>query len=293
MLQTPPNSHKNYYAEQQETIGHLDTGESIELLPPSPQLPALLIEEERPQNERSDEVTAEGSSIKLSGRRIVDFDHLLNEMLRLGDGHESCGVKHMKITYEKRYGFTSCVTFKCTYCYVEKKVWTSKPPPSPKTPDAPANHEVNRAAVTSVMCSGITHGILSQFLGGMNMPTMAVSTFYKIHNNLEDEIYEATLQDMVAAGNEEREIAEKKNQFVTIKNQQIPWITVIVDGTWLRRSYKGNYASLMGAVSKAKLIYLFFYCIICTYIAEKIKLIFTLLFPLLLSVNLNSQIVIQ
>jgi hypothetical protein len=212
---------------------------------PSP-LPPLVVEYDNPH------VTLQQKLKPLSGRRIVQLDHLIPaifEVAALDHGRFGCGPKNMEIAFEKREGFRSCVTLKCSMCNIEKKVWTEPPPDS--APSAAAkNPGINEAVVTSAMSSGITYGIMSDFLGGtLNIPVFSATTYHKIHNKIEDRIFEASVQDMIAAGNKEREIAEAKGQYVSINGKQVPWIAVIADGTWLRRSYKGNYASLMGAVS--------------------------------------------
>jgi hypothetical protein len=184
-------------------------------------------------------------SIKLSGCRIIDIEHFTTQILQLANhGPFDCDTKHLKVIREKRVGNKSCLTFRCTFCKVKKTVWTH--------PDENHNKtvlDINTATVLSTLSTGMTHEMVSQFLGGLNVPSLSQTSFYQIHEEkVEDLVNNICMESMLEAGREEKVIAERKGHFVKIGDKQYPWITVKVDGTWLRRSYKGNYASLMGAV---------------------------------------------
>lgn len=58
---------------------------------------------------------------------------------------------------------------------------------------------------------------------------------------------------MILAGNEEAEIVKKKGN---VNENGVPFITVIADGAWSKRSYKSGYNALSGVVS-----ILFYICI--------------------------------
>jgi hypothetical protein len=240
-----PNDSDNEQSNS-ETPDHDQLENDSSIRAETPPLPPLVVEYYNPD-------TLQQKSKPVSGRRIVQLDYFIQEILKLAaldHGRFGCGPKNLEIIFEKREGFRSCITLKCSMCNMENKVRT-EPLPDSAPSATPKDPGINEAVVTSAMSSGITYGIMSDFLGGaLNIPVFSATTYHKIHNKIEDKIFEASVQEMVAAGNKEREIAEAKGQYVTIKGEQVPWITVIADGTWLRRSYKGNYASLQGAVSK-------------------------------------------
>lgn len=59
--------------------------------------------------------------------------------------------------------------------------------------------------------------------------------------------WEATaLKEMEIAASEEKKLAIQRGD---VDSEGIPLITVIVDGSWAKRSYRTNYASLSGTVS--------------------------------------------
>lgn len=221
----------------------------------SPTLPPLIVDFGHSQELSAEIRQQQTKPVKpmSAGRRFVQMDFLFRQMQKLATAHGpyGCGLENMQLLSEKHYGFRSCYTVQCDMCNVKKKFWTDPSPHSALAEATPNEPDINEAVVLSAMTSGLTYAMMSDFLGGkLNVPVCSATSFHKIHNKIENKIYEACVQDMIAAGNEEREIAEAKGQYVTVKGKQVPWISVIADGTWLRRSYKGNYASLMGAVSK-------------------------------------------
>ncbi|KAK4882592.1 hypothetical protein RN001_002710 [Aquatica leii] len=55
---------------------------------------------------------------------------------------------------------------------------------------------------------------------------------------------------MCAAGEEEKRLAIENNQFIEISGNRVPYISVIVDGAWSKRSYGHGYNASSGVVSK-------------------------------------------
>ena len=69
---------------------------------------------------------------------------------------------------------------------------------------------------------------------------------YKMYSQMENDIGEKWLaclqQDMLAAGQVEKRLAEERGDF----HQEVPAITVICDGGWSKRSHKHTYDALGG-----------------------------------------------
>jgi len=182
----------------------------------------------------------------LNENRLVDIDYYTNQLLNLGNHKPfDCGPQNLKIVSKVTYGLKTCISFQCSMCNKIEKVWTHKL----STEESTSRNDINTVAVTSALCSGLTFEMLNHFFAGLNMPFFTSATFYKVHNKIEDAISKITLEDMLKAGKEELDIAESKGQFCYIRGKKYVWIAVTVDGTWLKRSYKGNYSSLIGAVS--------------------------------------------
>lgn len=105
----------------------------------------------------------------------------------------------------------------------------------------------NTAAVASTMSIGGGFSNLNEFLSAINIPSMSEHTFIKEQDKLAVDAWEATaLKEMEIAATEEKKLAIQRGD---VDSESIPLITVIVDGSWAKRSYKTNYASLLGAVS--------------------------------------------
>jgi len=205
----------------------------------SPKLPPLIVEAE--DDKQKGERTR-----PLSGNRFVDLLYYNQQLLDFAKhGSMDCGIIHMEVQAETRYGHRSCVTIVCSMCNEKRKVWTQQ------LPDQENDNvfEINRASVVSTLCGGLSLQMYNELLGGLNIPVMSSATYYKIHDQVEDLFNDACLDEMLAAGQEEKAIAEQKGHFVTVKGEKVPCIAVKVDGSWQRRSYKGNYASLLGTVS--------------------------------------------
>jgi hypothetical protein len=60
-------------------------------------------------------------------------------------------------------------------------------------------------------------------LAGLNVPPVSSAKFYKTHDEIEDLIQDACLDEMIAAGKKEREIAEQNGQYVHLNGNKILW----------------------------------------------------------------------
>ena len=143
-----------------------------------------------------------------------------------------------------------------------------------KKPDGTvrSTYQANIAAVMGQMSTGGGCNNLEELLCTIGIPSMSKPTFIEIERLLGSafEIYLGEL--MLQAGQEEKELAIQNNEY----HQNMPAITVIVDGGWSKRSHKHSYNAnsgvgvIFGAATK-KLLYMGIknkYCAVCS-IAQK------------------------
>jgi len=72
---------------------------------------------------------------------------------------------------------------------------------------------------------------------------------------LGDDVKDSALEEMIKAGNEERQLAIDSNNLDT---DGTPMCTVIADGQWSKRSYRTKYNAFSGAVINFLLCYSYF-----------------------------------
>ena len=144
----------------------------------------------------------------------------------------------MKIISEKRRGLVSGIKMKCKMCRYSKLLWTEN------LQDNTMNS--NTAAVTGIMNIGGGFSNLNELLSTINIPSMSEHTFIKEHDKLSDAWEATALNEMKMAASEEKKLAIERGD---VDSEGVPFITVIVDGSWAKRSYKTNFASLSGVVS--------------------------------------------
>lgn len=125
-------------------------------------------------------------------------------------------------------------------CNFEKVIWTDNAPDSPSL-------QINTAAVTGITGIGAGFSNLEEFLSAMDIPCMSKNTYAKQHQIVSDAWEKCASNEMKQAIDTEKELAMQRGD---VDAKGVPLLTVIVDGTWAKRSYKSNYASLSGAVSK-------------------------------------------
>lgn len=109
---------------------------------------------------------------------------------------------------------------------------------------------------------------LEEFTSILNMPHLNSIQYQKYHGYLENLVQNVLLQEMHNAGEEEAKIATEKGD---VGPDGIPFITVIADGAWSKRSYKSNYNALSGVAviigeATKKILHLGIknkFCIVC------------------------------
>jgi len=171
------------------------------------------------------------------GRRIVDISFMWNEIHRTFDNHArgiECQFKDWKLINSRRRGFMTQLFFKCQMCHYEANIWSE--------PTKPETLDINTAAVAGSITMGIGYSQLEELCAAINIPSMSEPTYVKYRENLVDEFQETAMQNMKTAGEVEKQLAIEKNEVIN----GIPYITVVADGSWMKRSYGTAYDSLSG-----------------------------------------------
>ena len=155
----------------------------------------------------------------------------------------------------QRNGLCSTLLAKCSKCNEEIMFKTCNIVKL-KEPDGTvrSTYQSNVTAVMGQMSTGGGCNNLEELLCTIGIPSMTKPTFIKIERLLGSafEIYLGEL--MLQAGQEEKNLAIQNSKY----HQNIPAITVIVDGGWSKRSHKHSYnanSGIFGAATK-KLLYM-------------------------------------
>lgn len=182
---------------------------------------------------------ANAESFDLAGRRIIDISFFLNELKEYANhGKFECGILYMEVISEKRRGLISDLKIKCKMCNHIQVISTDG--------EKKDKMNCNAAAVAGIIKIGCGYSNMEEFLSTLNVPPMSANTFIKEQNYISEAWERTALKEMEIAANEEKKMAIQRGD---IDEEGIPYITVVVDGTWAKRSYRTNFASLSGVVS--------------------------------------------
>lgn len=178
----------------------------------------------------------------LTGRRIIDIASFFEDLVSFKHlDLFNCKSDHLKIIDEVRIGFKSTFVIKCTCCMEQKNVASDRNPYA---------MDINKAAVLGTLSSGGSYSQLEEQFGYCNIPVMGRQLFFKTENELAEVIHEAAWEVIEIAGRQEKDIAIQKGH---LDSDGLPYITVIADGAWSKRSYKVNYNAASGVVCLNKL----------------------------------------
>ena len=225
--------------------------------------------------------------MKLEGRRFVDLNQFIKSLQEL-DNHSKigCCFKDMHVIKETRYGLSSSLAFKCKMCRTVCNVWTCSSPEIEKYEEKQAHEKVNTDnvdnsekkqsyqkintdAVNAIVNIGCGYTNLNTFLTILDVPQMSQSVYDKGHRVISEIWEKLAFTQMEEAAEIEKELAV---QCGDVDKEGIPLVTVIVDGSWAKRSYRTNYSSLSGAVSEVYLL-IYLFIINCTFTMWLMKMI--------------------
>ena len=206
----------------------------------------------------------------LNTSRIINLDKLQSHLSAISRHAANChscqAAKGVVLIGEKyRAGFASILTSRCTGCNKQFLF-----PTTSKISGMTGGQywEINLAAVWGQMATGNGHSPLLEAMAVMGVPAMTKASFVAAERHIGKWWWELLQQSMQAAGEEEKNIAIANNNF----HQNVPAITVIVDGGWSKRTNKHNYNAKSGVgiiIGKetGKILYMGIrnkFCSICT-----------------------------
>ncbi|CAH1109132.1 unnamed protein product [Psylliodes chrysocephalus] len=210
----------------------------------------------------------------LTGRRIVDILFLFKQIVdEKSTGLFGCDITDMEVINEVRKGFMSTFTFKCKMCGITKQIYSEDPKNFSGTTDS---IDINSALTLGAVSTGIGYSTFAKIAAAINMPMIAEKTYVHYHEKVADAIYSTATQVMEEAGREEAELAKRLGE---VDGNGIPFITVVADGAWSKRSYNVNYNASSGVgcivgYRTGKLLYVKVrnkFCSICDFYNRKQK----------------------
>lgn len=201
------------------------------------------------------------------GDRIINISFFHEELHRTFDNHAQgieCQFKNWRLVNTRRCGFKTQFFYKCDMCHYEADFWSH--PIDGKTLD------VNTAITAGTITTGIGYGQMEEMFAAANIPCMSEKKYIQHRDIVLDEYEKTAFENMKMAGEVEKQLAVERNEVIN----GIPYITVVADGSWAKRSYGTAYDSLSGVGAiigyrTRKVLYVGIrnkFCIKC-YIAER------------------------
>lgn len=181
----------------------------------------------------------EEDELEIVGRRIVDLLPFVEQLRRISlhnDGN--CAFSELKIQKEIRIGFHSKIIFDCNDCNRSFRVYTNDDEKTTETID------INSSAVLGANMVGIGYSQLEQLTSVLDVPAMCNDKYKKLNDKM-GEFWEETAEKcMREAAEEEARAAIARGDVDPIDG--IPFITVVTDECWSKRSYNKNFTALSG-----------------------------------------------
>ncbi|EZA48921.1 hypothetical protein X777_12972 [Ooceraea biroi] len=145
-----------------------------------------------------------------------------------------CQFKDWKLVNSLRRGLKTQLFFKCQMCNYEDNIWSE--------PTEPHVLDSNTAAAVGTLTVGIGYAQLEELCATVNIRCMSEKTYINRRDALVDDFLKTAMQSMKMAGEEEKQLAIERNETIN----GILYITVVADGSWMKRSYGSAYDSSSG-----------------------------------------------
>ncbi|XP_063235828.1 uncharacterized protein LOC134541192 [Bacillus rossius redtenbacheri] len=177
----------------------------------------------------------------LEGVRFVELMYFINKLVEISNHIPAfgCTLANMSVVREVIRGFSSIIVFSCNMCNRTFSVPTHNP-------SSPSYMDVNSRAVSGIMSIGGGLSHLEEFCATVGVPCMSAMTYSKYHNKVCDGWEKAATTQMKEAVEEEAALAKQRGD---VDEFGIPLLTVVVDGSWSKRSYKTKYDALSGVAA--------------------------------------------
>lgn len=165
-------------------------------------------------------------------RVIVDPQYMFDEFLR---AFPTCLPRDIQFCCKQPLGMASRMKFKCFDCGKLKWIYTEDVNDERIVP-------INDAGVLSTYTSGIGYAQFSEIFANMETQCMAPPTYSKCEKTVSKAISDTLKKRLIEASEEEARLARARGDVIN----GIPFITVIVDGSWQKRSYGKSFNSNSG-----------------------------------------------
>lgn len=180
---------------------------------------------------------------------IINFDHFWDGLKKAFAGHDKiglgCNFDHLEKVERKTNGVGGEVLFKCSLCNLEKKIlFHSK-----------EEYGINELVVIGADGTGMGQTGVAEFLCALDIDPMCNDTYRKSQEKVYVIVKKIAEKEMEKAAEEEYKIAKEKAAEEAVRGEKIVrhevdgimFITVVTDGSWMKRSYKfGTYDSPSG-----------------------------------------------
>ncbi|KAK4875976.1 hypothetical protein RN001_012398 [Aquatica leii] len=136
----------------------------------------------------------------------------------------------MYLVSESRKKLESTFRLKYKMCNVTHDIYS----------DNPTNHEINVKEAAVLRCISTENNFfhLADTYAALNLPSLSNHKYFSVSTHIAEVIRNTAWECMKKADQEETRLAKDVKD---VDHQEAPFITVIADGVWCRRSYKDNY----------------------------------------------------
>ena len=172
---------------------------------------------------------------RIQGRRIVDFNYFWRELsFNLQDHGKSCRLKDWQFIKESNFHgrLRTLFCFQCRKCKKECKIWSK-----------PEIGDLNQASVLGTLAEGLGYSQTQGLLACMDIPYITDRSFKTHQETLLFHLNRISASVMKEAGEQEYRLAMEAGD---VHENGTPFITVILDGSWVKRSFGTKYDSLSG-----------------------------------------------
>lgn len=218
-------------------------------------MPELEIEREAPNNGNT-------GNTEISGNRIVNINFLLHQMKKISQHEVRCIEGGMRLTGETRKGLKSTYSYCCTFCNCTLQLSSH-----------PVDSTINVDFVWGLSAIGTGFSQGEELCAILDLPFMRKSTYQQQEKKVRGKWETLLLEQMQQNAENEKAFAIEAGQL----EDGVPFITVIADGGWAKRSYGHSYSSLSGVACiigarTKKILYLGIrnkFCFACTTSSKK------------------------
>jgi hypothetical protein len=149
-------------------------------------------------SEREEVAISQTNNFAISGRRIVDINHLLSSLKKIRYDPYGCTFYNVDIIKER--GLESIFTYKCNMCGIIDTFST-------ENSNSQNYCHINNAGVCGAIAVGVGFSQKTEFYSALDIPNMSQNKYNKCESAVIDKIEELAHEEMIEAGREEYNLA--------------------------------------------------------------------------------------